>query len=107
MNNNLTIFYFILILFVCQVNINYTSGQAVSAGSFVAPNYGVLIGYYSNWGDANRIAIVFNSITIYDNTTGGYPGRNGNTYCPVEKGMTYTITKSGNTTLTFYPYKSI
>ena len=90
-----------------EININYTSGQSVSTGSFVAPNYGVLIGYYSNWSNSNRICIKYGNVTIYDNITGDYPGHNGNTYCPVEKGMTYTITKSGNTTLTFYPYKSI
>ena len=63
--------------------------------------------YYPAYSNSNRLTIKYGSITIYDNSTGDYPGRTGNTYCPVEKGMTYTITKSGNITLTFYPYKSI
>lgn len=92
---------------VLVININYTSGQDVSTGSFVAPNYGVLIGYYPGPNNSNRLTIKYGSITIYDNSAGEYPGRSGNTYCPVEKGMTYTITKNGKITLTFYPYKSI
>lgn len=89
---------------MAKVNINYSAGQTVNVGSFVAPNYGVLISYYPNYGNSNRLTIKQGSVTIYDNSTGDYPGRTGNTYCPVEKGMTYTITKAGNITLKFYPY---